>query len=139
MSVKKTANCQLCHTIYPLWAKEKMRGKYQSGPRWIGAVRHLESVHNVPTEVEVKEAMAQKRLRVGKGATVVDSTHRYIKPLEPKSPRFKECVNAIAKMCAWENLPLDLEEPLGFKVFIRTVDPGYPTTSRRNVTRSFEE
>ena len=50
-----------------------MRGKNQSGPSWTGVVRHLESVHNVHTEEEAKEAMARQRSRVRRDATVVDS------------------------------------------------------------------
>ena len=56
--VQKTTNCLLCRAIYTLWTKEQMRGKYQSGPSWMGAVRHLESVLNVCTEEEAKDAMA---------------------------------------------------------------------------------
>ena len=59
--------------IYILWRKEKMRGKNQSGPSWTGVMRHLESVHNVCTEEEAKEAMARQRSRVRRDATAVDS------------------------------------------------------------------
>ena len=55
---KKIAKCVLCRATYTLWRKEKMRGKNQSGPSWTGIVRHLESVHNVHTKEEAKEAMA---------------------------------------------------------------------------------
>ena len=57
----------------------------------------------------------------------------------PKSPRFKECVKAIAKLCAWENLPLHLGEWPGFIAFMRMVDTRYPQISRRSVMRSVEE
>ena len=57
--VKKTPNCRLFQAIYTLRTKEKVRGKCQSGPSWTGVVRHLESVHNVCTEDEAKEAMAR--------------------------------------------------------------------------------
>ena len=116
-----------------------MRGKCQSGPSWAGVVRHLESVHNVCTEEEAKEAMARQRSRVGRDATAVDSIQQYTKPWRPKSPRFKECVKSIAKLCAWENLSLPLGERLGFTAFIRTVDPRYPKISRRSVMRSVED
>ena len=56
--VKKTAKCLVCRATYTLWRKEKMRGKYQRGPSWTGVVRHLESVHNICTEEEAKEAIA---------------------------------------------------------------------------------
>ena len=56
--VKKTAKCRLYRAIYALWRKEKITGKCQSGPSWTVVVRHLESVHNVCTEEETKEAMA---------------------------------------------------------------------------------
>ena len=59
--VKKRANCGLCGDIHTLCTKEKVRGKCQSGPSWTGVVRHLESVHNVHIEEEVKEAMAQQQ------------------------------------------------------------------------------
>ena len=67
--VKKTAKCRLCRAIYTLWRKEKMRGKNQSGPSWTGVVRHLESVHNVRTEEEAKEAMARQQSRVRRDTT----------------------------------------------------------------------
>ena len=137
--VKKTAKCLLCRAIYTLWRKEKMRGKNQSGPSWSGVVRHLESVHNVRTEEEAKEAMARQRSRVRRDATAVDSIQRYTKPWGPKSPRFKECVKSVAKLCAWENLPLHLGERPGFTTFMRTVDPRYPKISRRSVMRSVED
>ena len=56
--VKKTPKCRLCRAIYTLWRKEKMRGKYQSEPSWMGVMRHLESVHNIRTEEEAKKALA---------------------------------------------------------------------------------
>ena len=71
--VKKTSKCRLCQAIYTLWKKEKMRGKCQSGPSWTGVMRHLESMHNVRTKEEAKEAMARQRSRVGRDATTVDS------------------------------------------------------------------
>ena len=77
-----------------------MRGKNQSGPSSTGVVRHLESVHNVRTEEEAKEAMARQRLRIRRDATAADSIQRYNKPWGPKSPRFKECVKSVAKLCA---------------------------------------
>ena len=46
-----------------------MRGKGQSAPRWTTVVRPLESVLNVRTEEEAKEAMARQRSRVGRDAT----------------------------------------------------------------------
>ena len=73
-------------------------------------MRHLESVHNVRTEEEAKDVMARQRSRVRRDATVVDSIQQYTKPLGPKSPLFKECVKSVAKLCAWENLPLRSEE-----------------------------
>ena len=115
-----------------------MRGKCQSGPSWTGVVRHLESMHNVHIEEEAKEAMARQQSRVGRDATVVDSIQRYPKPWGPKSPRFKECVKSVVKLCAWENLPLHLGERPGFIAFMRTVDPRYPQISRRSVMRSVE-
>ena len=57
----------------------------------------------------------------------------------PKNPRFKECVKAIAKMCAWENLILHLGKRLGLAALMRTVDPRYPKISLRSVMRSIEE
>ena len=62
-----------------LWRKEEMRDKYQSGPSWTGIVRNLESMHNVRTEEETKEPMAQKRSRVGRDDTAVDSIQQYTK------------------------------------------------------------
>ena len=56
-----------------------------------------------------------------------------------KNPPFKECEKAIAKMCAWENLPLHLGERPSFIAFMRTVVPRYPQISQKNVTRSMEE
>ena len=56
--VKKTEKCGICQAIYTLWRKEKMRGKCQGGPSSTGVVRHLESMDNVRTKNEVKEAMA---------------------------------------------------------------------------------
>ena len=96
-------------------------------------MRHLESVHNVHTEEEAKEAMARQRSRVRRDATAIDSIQQYTKPWGPKSPRFKECVKSVAKLCAWENLPLHLGEQPGFTTFMRTVDPRYPQISRRSV------
>ena len=119
--------------------KGEMRGKCQSGPSWTGVVRHLESMHNVRTEKEAKEAMARQRSRVGRDATAVNSIQRYTKPWGPKSPRFKECVKSIAKLCAWENLPLHLVERAGFTTFMSKVDPRYPQISRRSVMRSVED
>ena len=116
-----------------------MRRRNQSGPSWSGVVRHLESVHNVRTEEEAKEAMARQRSRVRRDATAVDSIQRYTKLWGPKSPRFKECVKSVAKLCAWENLPLHLGERPGFITFMRTVDPRYPKISRRSVMRSVED
>ena len=51
----------------------------------------------------------------------------------------KECVKAIATMCAWDNLPLHLGEQLDFMAFMRTVDPRYPKISGRSFTRLLEE
>ena len=73
-----------------------MRGKNQSGPSWTGVMRHLESVHNVRTKEEAKEAMAQQQSRVGRDATAVDSIQRYTKPWGAKEPTFKDCVKSIA-------------------------------------------
>ena len=98
--VKKTAKCLLCRAIYILWRKEKMRGKNQSGPSWTDAVRRLESVHNARIEEEAKEAMARQRSRVRRDAIAADSIQQYTKPWGPKSPRFKECVKSVAKLCA---------------------------------------
>ena len=95
--VKKISKCRLCRAIYILWRKQKMRGKCQSGPSWMGVVRHLESVHNIRTEEEAKEAMARQRSRVTRDTTAVDSIQQYTKPSGPKSPRFKECVKSICK------------------------------------------
>ena len=81
--VKKTAKCRLCQAIYTLWRKEKMRGKYQSGPSWTGVVRHLESMRNVRTEEEAKQAMARQRSRVRRDTTVVNSIEQYTKPWGP--------------------------------------------------------
>ena len=69
----------------------------------------------------------------------VDSIQRYTKPWGPKSPQFEDCVKFIAKLCAWENLPLHLGERLVFTTFMRTVDPRYPQISRRSVMRSVED
>ena len=96
-------------------------------------------MHNVRTEEEAKEAMARQRSRVRRDATGVDSIQQYTKPWGPKSPRFKECVKSVAKLCAWENLPLHLGERPGFTTFMRTVDPRYPKISRRSVMRSVED
>ena len=106
--VKKIANCEICWAIYTRWTKEKVRGKCQSGPSWTGMARHLESVHNVCTKEDVKEAMAWQRSRVGRDATMDNCAQRYTKAWGPKSRRFKECVKSIAKLCAWENLSLRL-------------------------------
>ena len=57
--VKKTANCRCPGAIYTLWTKEKARDKCQRGTSWMGVVRHLESMHNVHTEEEAKEAMVR--------------------------------------------------------------------------------
>ena len=75
--VKKTAKFQLCRAIYTLWRKKKMRGKNQSGLSWTGVVRHLESVHNLHTEEQAKEAMARQRWRVRRDATAIDSIQQY--------------------------------------------------------------
>ena len=83
----------------------------------------------------MKEAMSRQLSRVVRDAHVVDCIQKYIKPWGPKSPLFKECVKALAKICAWENLPLQLGERLGFTAFIRTVDPRYPQISWRSVMR----
>ena len=103
-----------------------MRGKYQNGPSWTGVVRHLESVHNIRTEEEAKEAMARQRLRVGRDTTAIDSIQQYTNPWGPKSPRFKECVKSIAKLCAWENLPLHLGERPRFHSFHEDGGPKIP-------------
>ena len=116
-----------------------MRRKNQSGPSWTGVVRHLESVHNVRTEEEAKEAMARQRTRVRRDTTAVDCIQQYTKPWGPKSPRFKECVKSVAKLCAWENLPLHLGKRPGFTAFMRTVDPRYPKINWRSVMRSVED
>ena len=113
-----------------------MRGKCQSGPSWTGVVRHLESVHNVRIEEEAKEAMARQRLRVRRDTTAVDCIQQYTKPWGAKSPWFKGCVKSIAKLCAWENLPLHLGELPGFTAFMRTVDPRYPQINQGSVMRS---
>ena len=102
-------------------------------------VRHLESVHNVRTKEEAKEVMARKRSRVGRDATAVDSIQQYTKLWGAKSPRFKEGVKSVAKLCVLENLPLHLGERLGFIAFMRTLDPRYPQISRRSVMRSMED
>ena len=137
--VKKTAKSLLCRAIYTLWRKEKMRGKNQSGSSWTSVVRHLEFVHNVRIEEEAKEAMARQRSRVRRDATAVDSIQRYTKPWGLESLRFKECVKSVAKLCAWENVPLHLGERPSFTTFMRTVDPRYPKISRRSVMRSVED
>ena len=43
----------------------EVTGKYQSGQSWMGAVRHLESVHNVRTKEEAKEACHQNDRGLG--------------------------------------------------------------------------
>ena len=48
-------------------------------------------------------------------------------------------MKSVAKLCAWENLPLHLGERPGFTTFMRTVDPRYPQISRRSVMRSVED
>ena len=78
--VKKIAKCLLCRATYTLWRKEKMRRRNQSGPSWSGVVRHLESMHNVRTEEEAKEAMARQRSRVRRDTMAVDCIQRYTKP-----------------------------------------------------------
>ena len=100
---------------------------------------HLESVHNVRTKEGAQQFMERQQSRIESDATAVDSIQRYTKPWVPKSPRFKECVKSIAKLCAWENLSLHLGERLGFTAFMRTVDPRYPQISRRSVMRSVED
>ena len=54
---------------------------------------------------------------------LVDSIQQYTKLWGPKSPWFKECVKATAKMCAWENLPLHLWEAAKFHGFHEDCGP----------------
>ena len=144
-------NLQIVLVQNPKTKAYGVKTKITHCPSWIGCVKHVENTHYLHTPEEIDEAVANHKAHwdnlEDKKARErgVETRHQGQSTLDECMQEYwrgsaerKRCMANLTRLCAVENLPLQIGTRLGFFKFMRKWEPRWPSISKQSVTRSVE-